>query len=264
MVDTDVRVRNDRMWGEDFSVLVGDSNLFVRMYGGSHLFRREGGIRVSALKREYRDGFEGGCTGCTGAEIFVTPDTPPSDIDWLTDINFTWLTRWRPCNSEDDLIPRAWSRREKFEDMEANHDWNLKTVSIKRLGQEASDAIVVEFVRPVLANDYPDDYYADFRILESLKNGEVQQIGAITTIEVADEWMALGSEKEGELRPGKRFILAYRDELSEINKSLSMQAIIPATPANLAEFQSGIASDPSVGEHHDWRRFQLVREGTFW
>ena len=127
---------------------------------------------MSALKQEYRDGFEGACTGCIGAQIFVTPDTPPSDVNWLTDINFSCLTRWRRCDSEDDLIPRAWSRREKFEDMEASRDWNLNTTSVKRLGQEADDAIIVEFVRQFSYKDYPDDRFAEVRILERLKNGD--------------------------------------------------------------------------------------------
>jgi len=264
IVDADVRLRNDRMWGEDFSVMVGDSNLWVRMYGGSHLFGTPGEIRASALKQEHRAGFEGACTGCIGAEIFVTPDTPPSDVGWLTDINFSCLTRWHPCESEDDLIPRAWSRREKYDDMESRHDWNLNAVSVKRLGQEADQAALIEIEKLFSLKDSPEDSYADVRILTHLKNGDQHQIGSIVSVEVAEDWVARGSEEKAKLLAGKRFILAYRDERMGTNWSLLTQAIIPATPTNLAEFQAGIANDPSVGEHYEWRRFQPVSAGTFW
>ncbi len=239
-VDANVRVLNNRMWGEDFRLTAYTPynwklgkyyfGLFVSLKGSPRLFAPGDMIYNSALEKGYRDGFEAFCTGCVGAEISVTPQTRAADVRWLTRINFDCVNKWNACRTEDDLIPEAWARHHSLEfrgpnEHEPFETPNLRSASIRNLGREVDEAAIVEMVRLTPDKESPEVKSADVRILERLKNGDEQQIGSIENVMIGDKYVALGAESKAAFLPGSRFILGYRYSDAEIDKGIWTLAI---------------------------------------
>ncbi|HKI27002.1 MAG TPA: hypothetical protein VKA07_11795 [Candidatus Sulfotelmatobacter sp.] len=63
---------------------------------------------VSARHPEYQIGAPDGCMGCKEGWVKFTSFADPKDVLRLTDINFTCITRWRPCSGQEDILPKAW------------------------------------------------------------------------------------------------------------------------------------------------------------
>ncbi len=63
---------------------------------------------VSTGHPEYQIGGPNGCMGCRAGWVRFTPFADPKDVSRLTDINFTCITRWRPCTEQADILATAW------------------------------------------------------------------------------------------------------------------------------------------------------------
>jgi len=249
-VDANIRVHDNRMWGEDYRLEVGDT--FVRIMGGPHLFQPYQSLQSKALRRHYRDGFEGACTGCIGANISVTPDTRPVDIVWLNEINFACITRRKPCESEDELIPGPWSRRDRKIDYVSPETYSLKDVPVDLLGQEMPQAVTGEILTMKADINDPNCTLAQVRILQRLKNAETARPGSIVSVQI---WMPIilaDANTSQRLAPGQTYILGYYDPPNQPVPEIELKALIPATPQNLNQFQAGLRRDTSVGESEDW------------
>lgn len=72
---------------------------------------RTGMPRIVDLRHpEYTFFSPGGCTGCIEAGVIFSAYANSSDVRRLTDINFGCITRWKPCESEQDILPTAWAQ----------------------------------------------------------------------------------------------------------------------------------------------------------
>ncbi len=59
---------------------------------------------------DYEIGQPGGCEVCVMGWVKFTPYAPPEDIHRLMQLNLSCLTRWRPCTTQSDIMPAAWSQ----------------------------------------------------------------------------------------------------------------------------------------------------------
>jgi hypothetical protein len=64
---------------------------------------------ISRLHPEYAVGSPSGCYGCLEAHVVFTPYADPADVRRLMDINFSCLTRWHPCQKQEDILPTGWN-----------------------------------------------------------------------------------------------------------------------------------------------------------
>jgi hypothetical protein len=51
-----------------------------------------------------------GCEGCMGFFTEYTPAAKPEDVFWLTEFDFSCMTRWSTCTHAGELLPEAWKR----------------------------------------------------------------------------------------------------------------------------------------------------------
>jgi hypothetical protein len=63
---------------------------------------------ISPRHPEYQIGGPTACTSCKMGWVKFTPFADPRDISRLSDINFSCITRWRPCTEQADILPTAW------------------------------------------------------------------------------------------------------------------------------------------------------------
>ncbi|HEY1676100.1 MAG TPA: hypothetical protein VGG04_00190 [Candidatus Sulfotelmatobacter sp.] len=65
---------------------------------------------VSSLHPEYRFWTPSGCEICVDASVTFTAYANPEDVRRLTDLNFGCITNWRPCETQQDILPTAWKQ----------------------------------------------------------------------------------------------------------------------------------------------------------
>jgi hypothetical protein len=63
---------------------------------------------ISPLHPEYGFWTPGGCEICVDATVTFTPYADPDDVRRLTDLNFSCITNWQPCETQQDILPAAW------------------------------------------------------------------------------------------------------------------------------------------------------------
>lgn len=262
----DIHVRDNRMWGENFDLSIGVSEkdtslfraarrdkwltLFVGITSGPRMFTPSEMVHSDALARGYRIGFLGSCTGCIGAQISITPQATRSDIQWLTYVNFSCITRWQPCLDEDELLPKAWPRR-RYEDFGGNPaTLDLHSASVEALGREAPNAAVAQVLAAVQDNG-KDPYGASVRIVSRLKNAEGEVPGMVVAMPVETANMVTGIHGESSVTPGQRYIFIYREPHGDVDRGFELEAVIPENAENMRLFLKGVAADPSVGEPYE-------------
>ncbi|HEY2460953.1 MAG TPA: hypothetical protein VGI16_09100 [Candidatus Acidoferrum sp.] len=63
-----------------------------------------------AIHPTYRIGRPGGCTICVKGWTEFTPYADPADVKRLMQLNLSCLTQWRPCTTQAEIMPAAWSQ----------------------------------------------------------------------------------------------------------------------------------------------------------
>jgi hypothetical protein len=269
-VSAEVRVREDRMWGEDYSINVdvlptksseySEYVLSAFFQSGPRLFDRHGGYRASAMMRGYEIGRPGGCEGCIHGWINFNTNADPQDIQRLSAIKFNCITRFRQCVDLPDLVPNAWREyqdwsKQSQESREA--DWSDCAVPLNRLAQEAANIVSVEAVglQPLKQADPNPEYrLTNLRIVELLKNAREQKVGAIVNVYDPGEDGQGASSSGRQLLPGSHYLLLYAQPGNlepQSHIGLADCSVFPLTDAALREVQIGVAKDPSVGEVYD-------------
>lgn len=129
---------------------------------------------------EYRTVLRSGTIGAFFTQF--TAATKPEDVEWLTAVNFSCITRWVPCEERGDLLPSAWAKY-TAETERVSAAW-------ERIGKcayplqdlvEASDRVaVVQVQKPNLQKRQWSPYPA--RLVESLKGSGSWHSGNIRKI----------------------------------------------------------------------------------
>lgn len=222
--------------------------LEARIRSASRLFRHGDGAEAD-LRREYEIGQPGACEGCVVGWVDLTPQTNVADVKRLTDINLDCITRFKPCENMDDLLPAAWSEL-RGENRDAHESPFAKKCSVSPalLAREADNVAVVEILKvDALKNrDEERTSRAAIRILEKLKNGDVHPAGSTASIAYGMENVYPVTGRK--LAVEDRLILLYpRSPQGEIPGFIDTPfcSLIPLTDATLKSVREGIAMDPS-------------------
>jgi hypothetical protein len=116
----DVSVHDGIVWGKSFNMSVGVSEGEDRVFDsmGYWLIGRAGTVESidtaswpNQSHPQYRIGQPGGCEVCVEVYTIFTPYADPSDIQRLTEFDYSCLTRWlSPCRTQVDIMPAAWKQ----------------------------------------------------------------------------------------------------------------------------------------------------------
>jgi hypothetical protein len=280
IVDADVRVRNDRMWGADFFLNVwaypgkgrNEGQPYFVMAGvdsGPRLLIQHRYISPEVLKQGFRTDHGLECLGCEFVFASVTPQTSSSHIQRLNQFNFACITRVETCRDPTDLAPALWnaSVQDKASSVQSDEDdqefCQLPTSVIAR---EANDILLVKVLAtpPIEDTNSVEKWrMATVQVIETLKNGRDTPPG--TVMEFTSFPAAVRSRDRGQstLIQGQQYFFLYRhprpDDLDNWNGLLPCHGV-PNTAANAAEIKAGIALDSSAGEPYDYRNEPYTEE----
>jgi hypothetical protein len=109
-VEGGFRLQNNLVIGTWFSLgtnVPGGGQLFSRVIGTRNLERYDLWPEKDPHP-EYRTVLRTGTIGYFFTQF--TAATKPEDVEWLTAVNFSCITRWVPCREMGDLLPSAWAK----------------------------------------------------------------------------------------------------------------------------------------------------------
>jgi hypothetical protein len=173
---------------------------------------------------EYRTVLRTGTIGSFFTEF--TAATKPEDVEWLTAVNFSCITRWVPCREMGDLLPSAWAKaeverkrvsaiRERIADC---------TYPLEDLVEASERVALVQVEKP---NSQKRQWSPNpARLVESLKGSGSWHPG-----DVRDIWS--GSDP---LAPTE--ILLFTDDSDPVYPHDC--GVIPATPENLRTVKAAV------------------------
>jgi len=111
-VDAHIRVRDDLVVGKTIGGYIegpcigSDGQMFcTAIIGHVSTGRRR---FIDARHPEFTFHKPSGCENCVGADVILSPYASAEDVRRLTDVNFGCITRWSPCENEEDILPTAW------------------------------------------------------------------------------------------------------------------------------------------------------------
>lgn len=176
---------------------------------------------------EYRTVLRTGTIGYFFTQF--TAATKQEDVEWLTAVNFSCITRWVPCREMGDLLPSAW----------AKYTAESKGVSVirRRIGEctypledlvEASEHVaLVQVEKPNVQKRQWSPYPA--RLVESLKGSGSWHSGDVRAI-----WSGLDPIAPTE-------ILLFKEDSDPVSPHYC--GVIPATPENLRTVRAAVEGD---------------------
>lgn len=180
-----------------------------------------------------------------------TPAAKPEDVKWLTDFDFSCITRLVPCGKMGDLLPAAWARYK----VEREHTSAVEEriaecgYSLAELAKASENAVLVEVGKPD-ANapefEYPARLVERLKGSRSWKPGDVRRLWwgyasdpAAGTYKVSEND---GRERNPPLPPRHSTpteIVLFADEREPINPHDC--GVIPGTPENLRAVKAALA-----------------------
>lgn len=262
MVSATIGIQQNRMWRADYDLGVevlphddpqypdNDYLLGASIYYGPHLSPHESSVSAEDLNRGYRIGRPGGCEGCSIGWVYMTQHASHGDILRLSSVNLDCITRRKPCLDKMDIMPAAWS---EYLPTESNSFPPIPDPScsapIAYYAQEAPNILTVEVLKVSPPTHDTSDPTATVRILDRLKNAGTYPTGA-TRVIYSDASEQYPGTPAQELVPGTRYIIFANDAAGMGNpKWIDMNrcAIVPLTDSTLAQVQTGISRDASVG-----------------
>ncbi|HEX3374568.1 MAG TPA: hypothetical protein VHS13_10190 [Edaphobacter sp.] len=217
------------------NLVVGTSFSLGTNVPGGLLFSRVIGTRTRDLEPynlwpekdphpEYRTVLRTGTLGYFFTQF--TAVTKQQDVEWLTAVNFSCITRWVPCREMGDLLPSAWA---KFT-AERKHVSAIRNrigdcaYPLEDLVEASGRVALVQVEKPNSQKRQWSPYPA--RLVESLKGSGSWHSGDIRAI-----WSGLDPVAPTE-------ILLFKDDSDPVYPHDC--GVIPATPENLRTVKAAV------------------------
>ncbi|HTF65256.1 MAG TPA: hypothetical protein VK638_21495 [Edaphobacter sp.] len=231
-VEGGFRLQNNLVVGTWFSLATNVPG------GGGPLFSRVIGTRTRDLERynlwpekdphsEYRTVLRSGTIGYFFTEF--TAATKQKDVEWLTAVNFSCMTRWVPCREMGDLLPSAWAKY-KVERKRVSAIWDrigACAYPLKDLIEASERVALVQVEKPNAQKHQWSPYPA--RLVESLKGSSSWHSGDARHI-----WSGLDPVAPTE-------ILLFTEDSDPVYPHDC--GVIPATPENLRTVKAAVEGD---------------------
>jgi hypothetical protein len=227
-VEGGFRLQNNLVVGTWFSLVTNGP-------GGGQLMSRVIGTRTRDLEpydlwpekdphSEYRTVLRSGTIGAFFTQF--TAATKQEDVEWLTAVNFSCITRWVPCREMGDLLPSAWAKY-KAESKRVSAIWDrigACAYPLKDLVEASERVALVQVEKPNTQKRQWSPYPA--RLVESLKGSSSWHSGDARHI-----WSGLDAVAPTE-------ILLFTEDSDPVYPHYC--GVIPATPENLRTVKAAV------------------------
>lgn len=233
LVEGGFRLQNNLVIGTWFRVMS------YKPIGSGRIMGSVNGIRTRDLEPydlwpekdphpEYRTVIRSGTIGAFFTQF--TAATKPEDVEWLTAVNFSCITRWVPCEDMGDLLPSAWAKYTA----ESKHVFAIReriancAYPLEDLVEASDHVALVQAEKPNSQEHQWSPYPA--RLVESLKGSGSWHSGDIRKI-----W-------SGQDPVAPTEILLFTDDSDPVYPHYC--GVIPATPANLRTVKATVEGAP--------------------
>jgi len=200
---------------------------------------------------DYVIGRPGGCEICVLGWAHFTPYADPSDVRRLMQLDLSCLTRFRPCLSEQDIMPAAWAQYlneyPRVNAMQGEPTCSQTIIEI--LGRDAPNIVEAEIVSYGGKADADPSQrgLARVRVIQKLKGATNWATG--NTYEIA-----LPHRADLIIKRKSRFILFF-DDPNGFQPMLADRSDgcfpVPLTESNLSVVSRGVAMDYSAIDNID-------------
>jgi hypothetical protein len=221
------------------NLVIGTSfSLGTNEPGGGELMSRVTGTRTRNLKPydlwpekdphpEYRTVLRTGTIGYFFTQF--TSATKPEDVEWLTAVNFSCMTRWIPCRERGDFLPSAWARfTAESQRVRAIRERIASCAyPIEDLVEASERVALVQVERPSSQEGQWSPYSA--RLVESLKGS-----GSWHSGDVRDIWWGRDT-----VAPTQ--ILLFAEDSDPVSPHYC--GVLPATSENLRTVRAAVEGD---------------------
>lgn len=210
---------------------------------------------------DYKVGRPSGCENCMAARITYSTHAPQSQIDELTNFNFSCFTRWRPCRWLGDVLPKAreWrlygSPDEVKQETVPSPPWPCD-IPLRALGRDFNTILAVEALQTEHKRNENGPHDVNrVRIVDILKvvgwrNGlTFEAIPFQPQFDWSDDGIAENME------PGERYLLLWddwHDNPPSPTISLRRCGVQPDTPEARAEIAKGRAQNDGLRLKNWW------------
>lgn len=270
-----IRVRDNKMWGADFSFWMlegpgtGRNNgqiyeNIVDLSSGARLSRDEE-FSVREILRGFLTREELNCLGCEYVTVHMAPQAHASDIERFNRIQFNCLTGWRSCKHPVDLAPDLWAQSVEDEKAMQPVEEPYCQVSAEILAREANNIVLAQVLSIKMSQlkifEGPVRMVTA-RVLEPLKNGQAYRSSDILESYDNPYGLLAGEGKNRKpLMVERAYFFLYRQPppgegmFYPMLTSLELRPChaLPNTPDNARSVRQGIALDVSAGEPYDFR-----------
>ncbi len=283
-VQANVRVRDNKVWGADFT-------LGIAIYPGQG--RNEGDLyeniailasstRVShhheLSRRDIQQGFRTheilNCLGCEYVVVQLTPETKAADIERFNQIRFNCLTGWRSCKHPIDLAPELWEQALKDEQSPQGSEEESWLLPPHMLAREMNNIVFVKVLAVEAGQDVSPGvgphHDLTVKVLQPMKNSRAYRAGDVLKFYASPSalWTGDGNGRSP-LVVGSECFFFYEyffytrrgpDQIWSPTRGLWLARALPNTPEIAEEIKQGIALDPSAGEPYDFRDEPYVEQ----
>lgn len=220
-VEGGFHLQNNLVVGTWFSLgtnVPGEGQLMSRVIGTHNLERYD---LWPEKDPEYRTVLRTGTIGYFFTQF--TAATKQEDVEWLTAVNFSCITRWVPCREMGDLLPSAWA---KFT-AENKHVFAIReriadcAYPLEDLVEASERVALVQVEKP---NAQTRQFTSPARLVESLKGS-----GSWHSGDVRDIW-------SDPVAPTQ--ILLFTEDSDPVYPHNC--GVIPATPENLRTVKAAV------------------------
>ena len=275
----DVRVRDNKVWGADFTLNVAtipghgrnEGELYQNMVivAFSSRVSHRGEISVRDFWQGFRTREELNCLGCEYAVVNMTPQTSAADIERFNHIRFDCLTGWQSCKHPVDLAPALWEQALQDEQGSQESEEELWLLPPQNLAREADKIVLVKVLSAAPGQNVSGEEpfrqgHTDIkaRILQQTKNSRANRVGDIIHFFANPSTLSTGDQKgKSPIEVGGEYFFFYSyfyyerrgsDQLWSPTKGLWLDHALPKTLESAVAINQGIALDYSAGEPYDY------------
>lgn len=264
-----VAMRDGVVWSKGISVWIetyarasdstgsqaAEFSLFADIYSSSRFdyYGDRWITRQFVVHPNYAIGRPDGCEVCVMGWVKFTPYAAPEDVRRLMQLDLSCLTRWRPCVTQSDIMPAAWTQYLAERSRTENYGGatGCSPTMIEVLGRDSANIFTAQIVayRENFYSKGYDKIVATVRLSEKLKGktgwpaGETRDVSLLTGTPCSDANIKVGS---------RLIFFGGFDRSSQSENSLKNPwPVMRMTPENMELLRLGVEEDYNAADYPD-------------
>jgi hypothetical protein len=256
VLDVPADLRHFREWNSTYSLIV-ETKSRQRLLHSNGVDWVLGSYGQLADHPYYKVGTPSGCENCFAAVVTYSTYTPQSEIDRLTDFDFSCFTQFGKCQWLGDLLPIAWEWR-LYSFFEPGHTRQMDVPEPQRpcdiplwaLGRDYNTVFAVKALSTGQQKGWNGPHEIDrVKIISTLKGSAWRNGLTLNASPYPDNLNDPDMAIRERLTPGKSYLLIYEDQFDDppgLWLTLDRCGVQEDTPEVRRELEKGFAQNDNL------------------